>query len=131
MRSLNPVLNTEPLPDTKLWEYRYYDSLDTPSKNSAQLAVAVMYALQPEVQFGIESPTAEVLCNNRAHKLRQGPTAQCGWYSLHYIEEEIRRFRGEGVFSYEFKKTERVDLVRKFRDKWVKLLGANQSWEQL
>ena len=109
---LSPVENTQPLLACESWEYRYYESLDTPSENSANLAVAVMYALQPEVRFGANTPTPAALCSQRAHKLRQGPTMQCGWYTLHYAEEEIRRFRGEGTFSFEFKKEERVEILR-------------------
>ena len=118
---LNPTELVEPLPDCDLWEYRYYDSLDTPSEESAKLASAIMYALQPDVRFGLNMPTESTLRANRANTLTQGPTAQCGWYTLHFLEEEIRRFRGEGLFSFEFNKKVRVEVLQKLHDRLVDL----------
>ena len=38
----------------------------------------------------------------------------CAWYCLHYVEEELRRFIGEGKFSFAMDITSRVALLKGF-----------------
>ena len=55
----------------------------------------------------------------RCNKLTQGHTNMCGWYTLYYVEEEIRRFRGESAFSippnFQHRLTRLTTFVEKLR----------------
>jgi len=76
------------------------------------MAVALTDALQPvnatNLCDGVE------LASQRKNTLRHGNTMHCGWYCLHFIEEEVRRYRGEGTFSFAMDTAIRVNNVRTF-----------------
>jgi hypothetical protein len=114
-KALDPCTNLDPLPPCEWWDCRYYDSLSKPSKESASMAVALIDALQPvnatNLGDGVE------LASQRKNTLRQGNTMQCGWYCLHFIEEEVRRYRGEGTFSFAMDTAMRVNNLRTFGKK--------------
>ena len=44
-------------------------------------------------------------------------TRRCGFYTLHNIEEECRRFRGEGKFSFPLDLPRRVHLLHQFLER--------------
>ena len=113
---LDPLKSAEVQPaPCNWWDIRYYDSLDSASPNSAKLAVAVLDALQP---IGVlNSMGHKELMRNRVNMRTQGPNERCGWWCLHYIEEEHRRFRGEGTFSFEPNLDKRVRLLTRFLEK--------------
>ena len=83
------------LPETagELWRVRYYDSLLTPSAACQRKAQQVLDALAEPLNIYAELPP-------RANFERQpAGTGRCGWYVLHYLEEECRAFRNEGRFT--------------------------------
>ena len=114
-KDLDPCTNFDPLPPCDWWDCRYYDSLSTASELSASMAIALIDALQPvnatNLVDGVE------LASQRKNTLRQGNTMQCGWYCLHFIEEEVRRYRGEGKFSFAMYTAMRVNNLRTFGKK--------------
>jgi len=112
MCCLDPLNYLAPLAPCAWWDARYYDSLGQPSRVSSQMAVALMDVLQPEGVLNTRAP--EEMAATRASSLRQGATSQCAWYCLHFAEEAIRRYRGEGRFSFALDKERRVDLLRAF-----------------
>ena len=111
-KALDPCTNLDPLPPCEWWDCRYYDSLGTPSLECARMAVALIDALQPLNAMNV--CTAVELASQRKKNLRQGLTLQCGWYCLHFIEEEVRRYRGEGKFSFAMDTAIRVNMLRTF-----------------
>jgi hypothetical protein len=111
-KALDPCTNLDPLPPCEWWDCRYYDSLGTPSLECARMAVALIDALQPLNAMNV--CTAVELASQRKNNLRQGLTLQCGWYCLHFIEEEVRRYRGEGKFSFAMDTAIRVNMLRTF-----------------
>ena len=83
------------LPETagESWRVRYYDSLLTPSAACQRKAQQVLDALAEPLNIYAELPP-------RANFERQpAGTGRCGWYVLHYLEEECRGYRGEGRFT--------------------------------
>jgi hypothetical protein len=110
-----PTAALTPLPACEWWDCRYYDSLDVPSLECARMAFGLIDALQPLNARNTRSPNE--LAATRVNKLYQGATSQCGWYCLHFVEEEIRRYRGEGTHSFYLDKFARVHLLRTFGKK--------------
>ena len=110
-----PCTNLDPLPPCEWWNCTYYDSLDKPSLKCAGMAVALIDALQPVNAVNVSS--AGEFASQCANKLRQGPTLQCDWCCLHFIEEEVRRYRGAGTFSFHLDTATRVSILRTFGKK--------------
>ena len=76
---------------------RYYDTLASPSLDNARLAVGILDALQTVDMF--HHLQADLLVPERYNSRLQSGVS-CGFWVLHYIEEELRRFRGEGCCSF-------------------------------
>ena len=95
---LDPIGQRSPIDQPQPWAaVRYYDTLSKPSLNNARLAVAILDALQTVDMF--HHLQADVLVQER-HNSRLQTGVSCGFWVLHYIEEELRRFRGEGCWSF-------------------------------
>ena len=92
----------------------YYDTLQKPSKASDELAVCLLDALQ---SVGVHHHlNADLLAEERRNYRRQ-EGCSCGFWILHYIEEEIRCFGGEGKFSFHPDLRQRLDLMNGFADR--------------
>ena len=81
------------------WQVRYYDSLQLGESPGCRLAASKLLALARTAGVQV-STTLPARCN----KGEQVPSddTTCGFWCLHYIEEECRRRRGEGTFSRPF-----------------------------
>ena len=114
-RCLDPVKNLQPLIKPTPWlKVRYYDTLSVPSKDSAKLALGALDALQGAGLAHHHS--VESLCQQRSNS-RMQVGVSCGFWVLHYIEEEIRNFNGEGQFSFPYDQQKRLDLLNSFADR--------------
>ena len=93
---------------------RYYDTLQSPSKTCADLAVALLDGLQ---RVGLEHHlNSSLLAAQRENsRIQEGMT--CGFWVLHYVEEELRRWRGEGCFSFGADLPQRLQLMNAFADR--------------
>ena len=93
---------------------RYYDTLHSPSKTCADLAIALLDGLQ---RVGLEHHLdSSILADQRENsRIQKGMT--CGFWVLHYVEEELRRWRGEGCFSFAPDFEQRVELINVFANK--------------
>jgi len=98
------------------WEVRYYDSLPTQSATCAADAQTVLHLLGP---LGVSAalPTPRNL-------LFQNSGVDCGLWVLHYAEQEMRVFRGEGTqaFLWPDMKARRMRLRQ-----WLLKLGDKLS----
>ena len=96
-RGLDPLRYVEPIAQPQPWQHvRYYDTLQEPSQKCAAMAVGILDALQTE---GVKHHLRPDLLMEERHNSRRQIGVSCGFWVLHYIEEEVRRFRGEGSFS--------------------------------
>ena len=96
-RSIDP-LRLDPLPPPGWWDIRYYDTLSVGTQVGAKMAIALVDLLQP--LNALNTQTADDLRGAaRAGRMVQ-QALDCSWYTLHYVEEELRRFMGEGTFSF-------------------------------
>ena len=111
-RALDPVGQCPPLENPPEWStVRCYDTLDTASTTSAKLAVGLLEALQT---IGVHHHLqANLLVTERAHTRRQTGVT-CGFWVLHYVEEEMRRWAGEGRFSFAPDLRQRLSLLNGF-----------------
>ena len=75
------------------------------------MAVALLDALQRVGVAHHLSP--KVLCEQR-HNTRKQEGLTCGFWVLHYVEEELRRKRGEGEFSFAPVLQDRLSLMNAF-----------------
>ena len=76
--------------------------------------MAILDALQTVDMF--HHLQADVLVQERYNRLvQEGQT--CGFWVLHYIEEELRRFRGEGRWSFYPNLKARLKLLNEFTAK--------------
>ena len=93
---------------------RYYDTLHSPSKTCADLAIALLDGLQ---RVGVEHHLdSSILADQRENsRIQKGMT--CGFWVLHYVEEELRRWRGEGCFSFGPDLGQRLQLMNAFADR--------------
>ena len=71
------------------WRVSHYDFLDVPQPESQTWAPACLGLLSPVLGVSTALPA-------RQNLLRQAGE-ECGFYVLHYLEEEARRYRGEGL----------------------------------
>ena len=90
-RCLDPIGQGSPIDQPQPWAaVRYYDTLASPSLDNARLAVGILDALQTVDMF--HHLQADLLVQERYNsRLQSG--VPCGFCVLHYIEEELRRFR--------------------------------------
>ena len=93
---------------------RYYDTLQDPSQECATLAVGILDALQT---VGVSHHLSPERLAQERHNSRRQEGVSCGFWVLHYIEEELRRFRGEGVFSFHPDLENRCTLLNGFVEK--------------
>ena len=114
-RCLDPIRQRSRIDQPQPWAaVRYYDTLATPSLDNARLAVAILDALQTVGMVHHLRP--DLLVKERYNsRLQKGQT--CGWWVLHYIEEELRRFRGEGRWSFYPNLKARLKLLNEFTAK--------------
>jgi len=102
-------LEQEPLPNCTSWNWRYYDTLPSASGVSKVLAREALSWLAP---LGIE-----VQLPDRTNLLRQPDSLSCGFYLIHYVEEEARVFLGErqaSVFcDLEYRRTRINEMCKK------------------
>ena len=61
---------------------------------------------------------AEELAQSRTNRARQLDGTSCGWHALHYVETEMRRYGGEGMYPVCFDFNHRVGLVLAFIGKF-------------
>ena len=80
----------------------------------AALAVSLLDALQTE---GVKHHLRPDLLAQERHNSNTQKGCSCGFWVLHYIEEELRRFRGEGRFTFSYDQGERLLLLNAFADK--------------
>jgi hypothetical protein len=116
-------LESSSVKKTSTWSFvRYYDSLPTASSSCAEAAHALLDCLQGN---GVHTAmTAEDLRSARANRTTQTDATSCGWHVLHFIETEMRRFRGEGQWSFVFDLGQRVGQLRR-------ILARFQSWKSI
>ena len=108
----DPLANLQEHEDPLPWRaVRYYDTLHEPSKPCADLAIALLDGLQGVgLQHHLDSTR---LADNRENtRTQEGST--CGFWVLHYVEEELRRWRGEGCFSFAPDFPQRLALMNAF-----------------
>ena len=90
-------LRLDTLPPTGWWDIRYYDSLKVGTKRGAEMAIALVDLMQQ-----LNAVNTQTVDDFRG-AARSGRMVQqaldCSWYCLHYIEEEVRRFMGEGTLA--------------------------------
>ena len=98
---LDPKLRPE-LPAALGWKVRYYETLCQPHLACWRQAQATLTAL------GIAAPVPEP--HLRENQARQR-ACECGFWCLHYLEEEARRKRGEGKWTFLFDWGERLSLL--------------------
>ena len=70
------------------WEVKYYDPLPVPSKISREAASCILQTFAA-LGWPQEAPPVEP-------GLRQKDCVSCGLFVLHWVEQELREFRGEG-----------------------------------
>ena len=89
------------------WAVRYYDSLRDPSDAAKAQAHHCLVALEG---LGLPQELPE-----RTNRRYQGPlTADCGLWVLLFVEEELRRYRGEALVRLPVTKAElrwRIDRI--------------------
>ena len=114
-RCLDPIGQGSPIDQPQPWAVvRYHDTLASPSLDNARLAVAILDALQTFDMF--HHLQADVLVQERHNRrLQEGQT--CGFWVLHYVEEELRRFSGEGCWSFLPDLKVRLALLNEFTAK--------------
>ncbi|CAK0899969.1 unnamed protein product [Prorocentrum cordatum] len=104
---ITPCTSLAPLEPATWWNIRYYDSLRQPSRACADCAHALLDALQP---VGVQNVlSAKELAASRANKAFQSDGSSCGWWCLHHMETEFRRFVGETSVAFDLQR--RVDLA--------------------
>ena len=109
---LDPLKNLQPIAHPQPWSaVRYYDTLREPSQQCATLAVGILDALQ---LVGVQHHLRPDLLAQERHNSRIQEGVSCGFWVLHYIEEELRRFRGEGCFSFYPDLSVRLALLNNF-----------------
>ena len=114
-RGLNPKKELQPIELPQPWvAIRYYDTLQHPSQECAALAISILDALQP---VGVRHHLSPERLAQERHNSRRQEGVSCGFWVLHYIEEELRRFRGEGVFSFHPNLENRCMLLNGFVEK--------------
>ena len=94
----NLQLSVEEWPEREggSWEMRYYDSLRLELESSRLVGQAILLLAKAS---GLEvSTTLPARCNEGQQEALDGTS--CGFWVLHYMEEECRRRRGEGTFSF-------------------------------
>ena len=112
---IDPLEKVQPLEPCEDWLVRYWDSLDKPHAASAKVARAALDALQ---RAGVRlRPEQAEKAMIRQNTMTQGDTQMCGWYVLFFMEEEIRRFRGEGAFATPPNWSESVSRAWKLKEK--------------
>jgi hypothetical protein len=113
---IDPVKNSQPLSQSQPWKaVRYYDTLFEPSEINAKLAVGILDALQ---SVGLSHHlNADMLAQERHNSRMQQDVTSCGFWVLHYIEEELRRFNGEGCFSFYPDLDARLTLLNNMADR--------------
>jgi hypothetical protein len=114
-RCLDPIKNLQPIAQPQPWTHvRYYDTLREPSEKCAALAVGILDALQTA---GVNHHLRPDLLARERHNSRIQQGVSCGFWVLHYIEEELRRFRGEGRFSFCPDQAVRLALLNGFAER--------------
>jgi hypothetical protein len=112
---LDPIKNLQPIAQPQPWsDVRYYDTLREPSQKCATLAVGILDALQT---VGVNHHLRPDLLAKERHNSRIQQGVSCGFWVLHYIEEELRRFGGEGRFSFCPDQAVRLALLNGFADR--------------
>ncbi len=113
---IEPCEKLAPLPASAWWDIRYYDSLRNPSVAASQAAHSVLNGLQ---SVNVHNPmTAAELRTTRQNSAMQGNSTSCGFHVLHFIETEMRRSMGEGVWPASYDVAKRVQLLSPL---WAKL----------
>ena len=106
---LQPLTGLTPLPNCADWDVRYYDSLPHAHEGCAKVAHALLDGLQ---QVGVPLRLAvNEMAMMRGHRVRQTDLTSCGWFVLHFMEVEFRRFLGEGMWPVAYSVTQRVELL--------------------
>ena len=114
-RCLDPVKHMKPIAQPQPWQHvRYYDTLPEPSMKCAALAVSILDALQTE---GVKHHLRPDLLAQERHNSSIQSGVSCGFWVLHYIEEELRRFRGEGCFTFCYNQGVRLSLLNGSADR--------------
>jgi len=75
-------------------EIRYYDSLQPASAMCMMNAMKIIHELKKMAAWDWIPHGLEITIRNAAY---QGNGIDCGVYTAHYMEEEIRNWRGEGM----------------------------------
>ena len=89
--------------------FRYCDLLEVGTKVGAEMAIALVDLLQP--LNALNTHTVDDLRGaGRAGRMVQ-QALDCSWYTLHYAEEEVHCFMGEGTFSFPLDLELRVSLL--------------------
>ena len=94
------------------WDIRYYDSLHVGTQAGAEMALALLDLMQPLNVLSTQTVDDFRGASRASRMVQQG--LDCSWYALHYVEEELRRFRGEGTFSFPLDLEARANLLKSF-----------------
>ena len=109
------------LPGQPVWRARYYDTLEIAHAGCRTAGMNFLRKLGLEVAM----PSSKA----RANSCRQ-QNAECGYWVLHYIEEEARRKRGEGTFTTRYDLALRVSLLRHMHERLLSEQAAKRLDER-
>ena len=99
----DPLKYLTSLTDCDDWSVRYYDSLQKEKLECKQSAKALV---THAAAVGVQEVTLD-----RANSCFQS-NADCGFWTLHFMEEEVRNFLGEGRWSKPFDRPYRLDRLQ-------------------
>ena len=94
------------LPKGAGWRARYYDSLDDVHMSCWNNALCFLKNLA-SLRLGAHMPAP----SKRENKSKQDG-AECGFWILHFMEEEARRKRGEGKWTCRYNVVYRLELLK-------------------
>ena len=89
------------------WRARYYETLHKPHMACWNVGSSFLKLLDPPVDMPVTAA--------RANECRQ-KSADCGYWVIHYVEEEARRKRGEGSWTTRYDLPYRVEVLRGMLD---------------
>ena len=104
----DPLKYCSALPECNEWSVRYYDSL---SKEKAECKKKAEILLKRSSAMGV--PEVQLERSNSCFQTE----ADCGFWTLHFMEEEVRNFLGEGRWSKPYDRPYRLDRLQAVQSK--------------